>query len=112
MALAPGRCSDLTPAQPGLIDSDQSAPLCDLAFENTFVRDLFYDGHRREEPGDDVLVRELFEALAETETDFTLFFRNLGAHEPNIESSRPAFYADGIEHPRMAAWLQKYASSA
>ena len=48
--------------------------------------------------------------LAERETDFTIFFRNLAA--PTVESLRPAFYADDPEHARLAAWLGKYAARA
>ena len=59
-------------------------------------------------PGDDTLASELFEALQETETDFTLFFRSLGADAPTLESLRAAFYSDAAEHPRMTAWLEKY----
>ena len=59
-------------------------------------------------PDDDTLASELFEALQETETDFTLFFRSLGADAPTLESLRTAFYSDAAEHPRMTAWLEKY----
>lgn len=61
-----------------------------------------------ERPGDEALVSELFEALAETETDFTLFFRDLAINDPDIESMRAAFYAEDAERPRMSAWLKKY----
>jgi uncharacterized protein YdiU (UPF0061 family) len=61
-------------------------------------------------PGDDALVSELFEALGEQETDFTIFFRRLAV--PTLDSLRPAFYADDAKHERMAAWLEKYASRA
>ena len=63
-----------------------------------------------DQPGDDALVSELFAVLAETETDFTIFFRNLAA--PTVDSLRPAFYADDPERARLAAWLEKYAVRA
>src|ERR1700736_6035565 len=47
--------------------------------------------------GDEVLVRDLFGALQQTETDMTLFFRGLAitpgrARPDDIEPPRPAFY--------------------
>ena len=59
-----------------------------------------------DQPGDDDLVSELFQVLAERETDFTIFFRNLAV--PTLESLRAAFYADEPKHERLEAWLQKY----
>jgi len=56
---------------------------------------------------DEALVDELFAALSEAETDFTLFFRNLALASDGLESLRPAFYADE-PRPRLTAWLQKY----
>ena len=62
-----------------------------------------------DQPGDDALVGELFEALAESETDFTIFFRQLAADEaPRLESLRAAFYSEDSGHDRMEAWLEKY----
>jgi uncharacterized protein YdiU (UPF0061 family) len=63
-----------------------------------------------DQPGDDQLVGGLFEALQESETDFTIFFRKLAT--PTLDSLRPAFYADDAEHGRLEAWLEKYASRA
>jgi len=59
-------------------------------------------------PEDEALIGELFEALAETETDFTIFFRNLSADVPSVESIEPAFYVAGEAHPLMTVWLNKY----
>jgi len=59
-----------------------------------------------DQPGDDELVGELFEALSEQETDWTIFFRNLAV--PTLESLRAAFYTEDPEHERLEAWLQKY----
>jgi uncharacterized protein YdiU (UPF0061 family) len=59
-----------------------------------------------DQAGDDELVSELFEVLAERETDFTIFFRNLAV--PTLESLRPAFYTEDPKHERLEAWLQKY----
>ena len=59
-----------------------------------------------DQPGDDALVRELFQLLAERETDFTIFFRNLAT--PTVDSLRPACYAEDVPHARLDAWLQHY----
>jgi len=65
---------------------------------------------------DEELARELLEALAETETDFTLFFRNLarmplaGSDEALLAPLRPAFYAADAPHTRLLAWLRRYAA--
>jgi uncharacterized protein YdiU (UPF0061 family) len=59
-----------------------------------------------DQPGDDALVGELFEVLAERETDFTIFFRNLAV--PTLESLRAAFYTEDPRHARLEAWLEKY----
>ena len=62
--------------------------------------------------GDEELLRELFEGLAEGETDFTLFFRGLAEvapERPSLEPLRRAFYADA-PRPRLQAWLERYAS--
>ena len=58
-------------------------------------------------PGDDALVSELFELMAETETDFTIFFRNLAV--PTMDSLLPAYYTEATSRERLAAWLKKYA---
>jgi uncharacterized protein YdiU (UPF0061 family) len=59
-----------------------------------------------DQPGDDALVSELFAVLAERETDFTIFFRNLAT--PTLASLRAAFYTEDPRHERLEAWLQKY----
>jgi serine/tyrosine/threonine adenylyltransferase len=59
-----------------------------------------------DQPGDDELVSELFQVLAERETDFTIFFRNLAV--PTLASLRAAFYTPEPKHERLEAWLQKY----
>jgi uncharacterized protein YdiU (UPF0061 family) len=61
-----------------------------------------------DQPEDDALVAELFDVLAERETDYTLFFRNLGAPDPSLEALRPAFYSAEAEEPRLGLWLEKY----
>ena len=62
-------------------------------------------------PEDEALTSELLEALAESETDFTLFFRRL-AHVPAdgdlLEPLRPAFYDEQATHERLVAWLRRY----
>lgn len=68
--------------------------------------------------GDAELAAGLFTLLQETETDFTLFFRNLAAVtlEPAAEDARlvepllPAFYAElePAQHARAATWLRRY----
>src|SRR2546425_1069491 len=83
--------------------------------------DTFNDGWRRalaQKLGlatpDEELARELLEALTETETDFTLFFRQLarvplgGDDAALLAPLRPAFYADDTPHERLVAWLRRY----
>jgi len=68
------------------------------------------------EPRDEALTSELLEALAESETDFTLFFRRLA--DVPLEASdaerlgvlQPAFYEPNASHERLAAWLARYAA--
>jgi uncharacterized protein YdiU (UPF0061 family) len=58
------------------------------------------------------LLRGMFEALAEAETDFTLFFRNLAALDPDrpsLEPLRRAFYT-GEPRPVLEKWLERYAA--
>jgi len=62
--------------------------------------------------GDEELLSGVFEALAEAETDFTLFFRNLAAvtpERPSIEPLARAFYT-GEPRPVLESWLQRYAA--
>jgi uncharacterized protein YdiU (UPF0061 family) len=69
-------------------------------------------------PGDDQLVADLFTLLGGTETDFTLFFRNLSfvsqentsEKESLITPLRPAFYAEPSAEYRagLSAWLRRY----
>jgi len=57
------------------------------------------------------LLQGMFEALAEAETDFTLFFRNLAAvplERPSLEPLRRAFYTDA-PRPLLESWLERYA---
>ena len=67
---------------------------------------------------DEQLAAELLEALAETETDFTLFFRNLArvpreaSDEALLAPLRPAFYLEDAPHERLAAWLRRYTARA
>jgi uncharacterized protein YdiU (UPF0061 family) len=60
---------------------------------------------------DDALVSELFDALQESETDFTLFFRNLGL-AADLDAIRPSFYEPDAKHEKMQAWLARYAQRA
>jgi len=56
------------------------------------------------------LLRGMFEALSEAETDFTLFFRNLAAvplERPSLEALGRAFYTDQ-PRPLLEKWLQHY----
>src|SRR5262245_55764716 len=58
------------------------------------------------------LLPEMFKALGEAETDFTLFFRNLAAlnlEQPSLEPLRRAFYTDA-PRPLLQAWLERYAA--
>ena len=61
--------------------------------------------------GDVELLRAMFDALAEAETDFTLFFRGLAAvapERPSLEPLRRAFYTDA-PRPFLESWLHQYA---
>ena len=62
---------------------------------------------------EDSLVKDLFEALGEAETDFTIFFRNLvnapEAADP-VRTVKDAFYVES-ERPKLAAWLERYAAA-
>jgi uncharacterized protein YdiU (UPF0061 family) len=58
------------------------------------------------------LLPEMFDALAEAETDFTLFFRHLASvspAQPTLEPLRPAFYGDA-PRPLLERWLGRYAA--
>ena len=86
---------------------------------NAFA-DTFNDGWRNalaaklglSSPDED-LASGLLEALAESETDFTIFFRRLadvppeGADDALLAPLRPAFYAEA-PRPRLIAWLRRY----
>ncbi len=58
---------------------------------------------------DEALTGEMFEALGEAETDFTLFFRNLALVKEDslLQPLAPAFYAD-VPRPRLEAWLRRW----
>jgi uncharacterized protein YdiU (UPF0061 family) len=66
------------------------------------------------EPGDDELTQQLFQALAEAETDFTLFFRNLAAVplDEKLDDAallRPLLASFYDKQPgTMAPWLRRY----
>jgi uncharacterized protein YdiU (UPF0061 family) len=65
---------------------------------------------------DDALTKALFEALQESETDFTIFFRRLAdvPLDPSVDDAsllkplEPAFYVQQSEHPKLLAWLKQY----
>src|SRR5258706_9418134 len=91
----------------------------------TLYADTFNDGWRpaaaeklRLYAVDEALGEELFEALTESEIDFTIFFRNLarvpreGDDGALLAPLRAAFYADDASHQRLAAWLRRYAERA
>jgi uncharacterized protein YdiU (UPF0061 family) len=59
-----------------------------------------------DQPGDDELVSELFQLLAQKETDFTIFFRRLAT--PTVEALRPAYYTEDVPVERLQAWLKAY----
>src|SRR5262249_23864271 len=68
-----------------------------------------------EREGDEVLVRDLFGLLQQTETDLTLFFRGLAHASPDdVEPLIPAFYESGQPSEphgrRLIGWLQEYAA--
>ncbi len=68
-----------------------------------------------DQPGDDQLLEELFQALAERETDFSLFFRLLarlpeqgGEDADLLDALEPALYQlpQPVRQPRLLAWLR------
>ena len=65
---------------------------------------------------DDALVKEMFELMAEVETDFTLFFRGLSSvTETNLLAPLlPAFYAepDAAHRARVEAWLRRWLAAS
>ena len=70
------------------------------------------------ESPDEELAAGLLEALSESETDFTLFFRRLarvplgGSDEDLLAPLRPAFYEEDIPHERLIEWLRRYVKKA
>jgi uncharacterized protein YdiU (UPF0061 family) len=70
------------------------------------------------ESPDEELAADLLEALAESETDFTIFFRQLARvplHGSDVELLAPlrsAFYSDGAPRERLMAWLRRYLKKA
>ena len=66
------------------------------------------------ESPDEELAAGLLEALAESETDFTIFFRQLarvplaGSDNDLLAPLRAAFYTADAEHARLVAWLRTY----
>lgn len=72
-----------------------------------------------DQDGDDALLNDLFKVMGESETDFTIWFRNLalvpldGADDAAlVEPLRAAFYdasvLDGEHRGRVAGWLRSY----
>ena len=98
------------------------------AYRDTF--DVIYGGMLREKlgldgldtTGDDPLLRDLFALLEATETDMTLFFRNLAhvsldadaTEDERLRPLRIAYYdeqaLDGPHRDRVLAWLRDYAA--
>ena len=77
------------------------------AWQRAFFDKIGLTGRRE---GDEELLRQMFEALTEAETDFTLFFRNLAQVSPERPSLEPlarAFYTDA-PRPRLKAWIERY----
>jgi uncharacterized protein YdiU (UPF0061 family) len=87
----------------------------------SFFADTFNEGWKRAmrakiglsgEEAADELVREMLDALTESETDFTIFFRKLssvpleGTDAELLAPLAPAFYTEGEKHERLAAWLR------
>ncbi|HUQ75282.1 MAG TPA: YdiU family protein [Burkholderiales bacterium] len=65
-------------------------------------------------PGDDQLTADLLEALAESETDFTIFFRRLAdvptqaTDEAMLAPLEAAFYVAVAPRGRLLAWLRRF----
>ena len=77
---------------------------------NSGWREAFAAKLGLKDPGEELLA-SMFQALAEAETDFTLFFRNLPAVSsaaPQTQSLRRAFYTEA-PRPLLQAWLERYA---
>jgi uncharacterized protein YdiU (UPF0061 family) len=86
----------------------QYAETFNLGWQRAFMEKI---GLTSWSEADAELLRGMFEALAEAETDFTLFFRNLAAvplERPSLEPLRRAFYADQ-PRPLLGRWLERYA---
>jgi uncharacterized protein YdiU (UPF0061 family) len=93
------------------------AEVYELASARAFAQKLGLSALEGED--DEALLASLFELMAATETDFTLFFRHLAAVPLNaaddatlVEPLRPAFYDEAVlasgHRARLAAWLRKY----
>jgi len=62
-------------------------------------------------PEDEELTSGVLEALAESETDFTIFFRRLADVPANGDLLAPlqgAFYDEQASHEQLQAWLRRY----
>ncbi|MBV8030084.1 MAG: YdiU family protein [Betaproteobacteria bacterium] len=70
-----------------------------------------------DEPGDEELMNDLFVALQQEETDFTLFFRKLAdvsLERPDLKPLEAAFYGEQEPSRRevLLAWIRRYAERA
>ena len=104
-----------------LVDREKRSRQGSTLYAETFNARLAARAHGRSSAStswseaDDELLRGLFEALAEAETDFTLFFRNLAAvplrsETRSLEPLRRAFYADDARVRCLERWLARYAA--
>jgi uncharacterized protein YdiU (UPF0061 family) len=105
----------LIPDQPALEKGlTLYADTFNAAWQEALARKLGFESLDPEK--DDALTKALFEALQETETDFTLFFRHLAdvPLDPSVDEAsllkplEPAFYGPPSEHPKLLAWLKQY----
>jgi uncharacterized protein YdiU (UPF0061 family) len=73
-------------------------------------------GLLEQRPEDEELTSRLLEALTESETDFTLFFRRLadvpaaGGDADLLSPLMAAFYDQNASHERLLDWLRRYAA--
>jgi serine/tyrosine/threonine adenylyltransferase len=114
----------LMPLVPGRAELEQGLELYARTFQASWQQALAakLGLEAFAEEDDAELAGSLFSLLAEAETDFTLFFRNLArvpleeaADEARlVEPLLPAFYAepDPARRARIAAWLRRYSARA
>jgi len=107
--------SPLIPDQAALEEGlTHYADTFNAAWQDALARKLGFES--LDPAKDDALTKALFEALQETETDFTIFFRRLAdvALDPSADDAsllkplESAFYVPQSQHQKLLAWLRQY----